>query len=109
MEGGPAEVDQVGSGHQRHGVQGSLGQQQAFGEDTRQRLAAQVSAGRLELLLQSDVQAIEADSVTIKTEKGLRTMPNQVVIVCAGGELPTPFLKKIGVMVQTHHGAVANG
>jgi len=26
------------------------------------------------------------------------------VIVCAGGELPTPLLKKIGVMFETKHG-----
>jgi hypothetical protein len=32
-------------------------------------------------------------------------MPNDAVIVCAGGELPTPFLKKIGVMVDVHRGA----
>ena len=73
-------------------------------EANRQRLAAQVSAGRLELLLQSDVQAIEADSVTIKTEEGLRTMPNQVVIVCAGGVLPTPLLQRAGIEFSTKHG-----
>jgi hypothetical protein len=32
---------------------------------------------------------------------------NAVVLVCAGGELPTPFLKKIGVMVETRHGEVS--
>lgn len=73
-------------------------------EANRQRLAAQVSAGRLELLLQSDVQAIEADSVTIKTEEGLRTLPNQVVIVCAGGVLPTPLLQRAGIEFSTKHG-----
>ena len=31
---------------------------------------------------------------------------NDAVIVCAGGILPTPFLKGLGVMVETHHGTV---
>lgn len=29
---------------------------------------------------------------------------NNAVIVCAGGVLPTPFLKEIGVMVETKYG-----
>jgi hypothetical protein len=31
-------------------------------------------------------------------------IPNDAVIVCAGGILPTPFLKEIGVMVETKFG-----
>jgi len=33
-------------------------------------------------------------------------LPNDAVIVCAGGILPTPFLKKIGIEVETKHGTV---
>ncbi len=31
-------------------------------------------------------------------------MKNDAVIVCAGGTLPTPMLKEIGVMVETYYG-----
>jgi hypothetical protein len=31
-------------------------------------------------------------------------MANDAVIVCAGGILPTPLLKEIGVIVETKHG-----
>jgi hypothetical protein len=31
-------------------------------------------------------------------------MKNDGVIVCAGGTLPTPMLKEIGVMVDTYYG-----
>jgi hypothetical protein len=31
-------------------------------------------------------------------------IPNQGVIVCAGGLLPTPFLKEIGVLVEEKFG-----
>jgi hypothetical protein len=31
-------------------------------------------------------------------------LPNDAIIVCAGGILPTPMLKEIGVMVETKFG-----
>ncbi len=31
-------------------------------------------------------------------------IPNDAVIVCAGGILPTPFLKEIGIEVETKYG-----
>jgi hypothetical protein len=31
-------------------------------------------------------------------------LKNDAVIVCAGGILPTPFLKEIGVQVDTKYG-----
>lgn len=73
-------------------------------EANRQRLAAQVSAGRVEVLLQSEVQHIEPDAVTLKTEAGVRSLPNQVVIVCAGGVLPTPLLQRAGIEFSTKYG-----
>ena len=32
------------------------------------------------------------------------TLANDSVIVCAGGVLPTPFLERIGVRVETKYG-----
>jgi hypothetical protein len=31
-------------------------------------------------------------------------LDNDAIIVCAGGELPTPFLKKIGITVEARFG-----
>jgi len=31
-------------------------------------------------------------------------LDNDAIIVCAGGELPTPMLKKIGIKVEAHYG-----
>jgi thioredoxin reductase (NADPH) len=31
-------------------------------------------------------------------------VPNDTVIVCAGGVLPTPLLKDIGIRFETKHG-----
>ena len=47
---------------------------------------------------------IEQDAVALDQEGQFFEMQNEVVIICAGGILPTPFLKDIGVMVETHHG-----
>ncbi len=37
-------------------------------------------------------------------DKAIVEIPNIAVIICARGILPTPFLKEIGVMVETHYG-----
>ena len=34
-----------------------------------------------------------------------RALANDTVIVCAGGELPTPLLQKIGIEFETKFGA----
>ena len=48
---------------------------------------------------------IRPDTVTIQlADKEIVEIPNIAVIICAGGVLPTPFLKDIGVMVETHYG-----
>jgi len=52
-----------------------------------------------------DVVAIEPDRVRLKTKAGTVDLPNQAVIVCAGGQLPTPLLQKIGIRFDTKHGS----
>lgn len=74
-------------------------------DKNRQRVQQQAAAGRLELLLNSQVEKIDADSVALKTEAGPRVLPNQAVIVCAGGELPTPLLQRMGVQFATKYGS----
>ena len=65
-------------------------------------------SGKLKVLLNSTVEAIKVDKVLLKSEDKPMTIQNDAVIVCAGGVLPTPFLKEIGVMVETHYGTVVN-
>jgi thioredoxin reductase len=59
---------------------------------------------KLTVLLKSVVTKINENSVELDCDGEQLEMANDVVIVCAGGTLPTPFLKEIGVMVKTHHG-----
>ena len=74
----------------------------------RQRLEQAEAANRLTVMLKSTVSEIHLKTVTLETvDNDLLEIPNEAVIVCAGGVLPTPFLKKIGVMVETHYGKKA--
>ena len=70
----------------------------------RERVAAARHAGRLDVLMPSQVERI-AESAVQLTYGGKRiTIRNDAVIVCVGGILPTPFLQNIGIEVQTKYG-----
>jgi thioredoxin reductase (NADPH) len=82
---------------------------EAFGrvkEKNRLLLQQAEQAGKIEVLLQSTVVRIEPGSVLIDHAGDMLERPNDGVIVCAGGILPTPLLKEIGVMVETHYGTI---
>ncbi|GAB4512633.1 MAG: hypothetical protein Tsb0026_16690 [Sulfuricaulis sp.] len=82
---------------------------EAFGrvkEKNRQRLQEMEQKGRIKLLLQSNVKKIDPDKVTLDHAGKMIEFKNDAVIVSAGGVLPTPFLKEVGVMVETKFGTV---
>ncbi len=70
----------------------------------RDRLQAAESNRRVRVLMESDVVEILADKVTLKYKETTFSLRNEAVIVCAGGLLPTQFLKDIGIMVDTRRG-----
>lgn len=70
----------------------------------RARVEAAVSDGRLQLALGSNVRTINPKEVELEREGSVSTIANDAVIVCAGGILPTGFLKDIGVRVETKYG-----
>jgi thioredoxin reductase (NADPH) len=73
-------------------------------EKNRQRLAEAERAGRVQVLLKSNVKRIEDDKVVLDQEGKAITIRNDAVIVSAGGVLPTPFLREIGILVETKYG-----
>jgi thioredoxin reductase len=73
-------------------------------DKNRQRLQQQADAGRVEVLLNSGVEHITSSAVQIKTEAGSRELPNDAIIVCAGGVLPTPLLQRAGIQFATKFG-----
>ena len=54
--------------------------------------------------LESTVEAIDAEQVRLQTKAGPATLRNDAVIVCAGGQLPTPLLQQIGIEFDTKYG-----
>jgi thioredoxin reductase (NADPH) len=70
----------------------------------RERVAAAVAAGGLQVLLQSEVKSIEAERVALVHAGRAVQLPNDAIIVNAGGILPTEFLKSVGIDVQTKWG-----
>jgi thioredoxin reductase/NAD-dependent dihydropyrimidine dehydrogenase PreA subunit len=70
----------------------------------RDRVAAARNAGRLTILMQSEVKQIGADMVELAQRERRIRIANDAVIVCAGGILPTAFLKSIGIEVETKYG-----
>ena len=79
---------------------------EAFGrvkQKNRERLDEAEAAGRLCVMLGSTVSRIEAECVYLERGEMLK-LPNDAVIVCAGGILPTPMLKEMGIRVETKFG-----
>jgi len=70
----------------------------------RERLETLAREGRIALILNSNVTGIFPDRVTLEQEGSPLEIPNDAVIINAGGILPTPFLERIGIEVVTKHG-----
>jgi thioredoxin reductase/NAD-dependent dihydropyrimidine dehydrogenase PreA subunit len=74
-------------------------------QKNRDRVQTEAAAGRLTLALSSTVKRIDADAVLLKTAEGEQQLPNDAVVVCAGGVLPTPLLQSVGIRFATKHGS----
>ena len=73
-------------------------------EKNRTNVDNAAASGRLTVLYSSNVKEITEKAVVIDQGGELIEIPNDGVIVSAGGILPTPFLKKIGIEVETKYG-----
>lgn len=79
----------------------------AFGRakrKNRQRVDNAVKLGRINLLLSSNVKSFTKENVTIEQQGKEIKIRNDAAIICAGGILPTGFLKETGIHVETKHG-----
>ena len=70
----------------------------------RQRLELLAAEGRIRVLLESQVLAIEDRHLEIEHRGVRQRMPNDAVIICAGGILPDGLLREIGISVETKYG-----
>ncbi|WP_315722001.1 MULTISPECIES: NAD(P)-binding domain-containing protein [unclassified Bradyrhizobium] len=70
----------------------------------RQQVETAARSGRLRVIYNSSVKRIGRDDVDIDADGSMNTIPNDAVIVCVGGILPTAFLKSMGIEVETKYG-----
>ena len=70
----------------------------------RDRIQNAANGGVLKVLMKSNVKQIESEKVAIEQEGATVSVRNDAVIVSAGGVLPSDFLKRIGINVETKHG-----
>jgi len=70
----------------------------------RERINAAAKGGILKVMMKSSVKQIEAESVAIEADGGVSKVRNDAVIVSAGGVLPSDFLKRVGITVETKRG-----
>lgn len=73
-------------------------------QKNRELMEKASSSGQLRLLLESTVKQILPATVLLDQKGTAIELPNDAVIVCAGGILPTPLLKEIGIQIETRHG-----
>lgn len=70
----------------------------------REKVDQAASTGKINLLLSTNVTGFTEDKVTIDKGGEKIEIPNDAAIICAGGILPTGFLKETGINVETKHG-----
>ncbi|HFD32765.1 MAG TPA: 4Fe-4S dicluster domain-containing protein [Gammaproteobacteria bacterium] len=73
-------------------------------QKNQDKIKKAVEDGNLKLVLPSTVKSIDKNDVILNVGDNEEKIKNDGVIVCAGGILPTPFLKEIGIEVETKHG-----
>ena len=73
-------------------------------EKNRRKVEQAAGEGRLTILYESKVKEVRPDSVDLDQAGKMISIPNDGIICCLGGILPTPFLKEIGIEVETKRG-----
>ncbi len=69
---------------------------------------AAILEGKVTVIFNSNINSIDNDLVTITKNDSSENikLANDLVYIFAGGELPTEFLKKTGINVQTKYGEI---
>ncbi len=70
------------------------------------KIAQMVESGTITALMSSSVKQITDNEVELHQENNKIIIQNQAVLICVGGILPTPFLKQLGIKVDTKFGTL---
>jgi thioredoxin reductase len=68
-------------------------------ERNREKLEAAAAAGRVRVVLQSQVREIRNDRVVLDVRGETELLPNDDVIVRIGGDAPYAFLERLGIRI----------
>lgn len=106
--GGDSALEAAASIAEERGTTVTLSyRSEAFGRakpKNRSRVDQAVRRGTLSVLLSSTVKAIGPGRVELLYNAAPLVIRNDAVIVCAGGILPTEFLRRIGIQIETKYG-----
>lgn len=78
-------------------------------EANKRRFKELTEQGRVFAFMASTVKQVKGDSVTLDKGGKLIDLPNDFIIACLGGEVPTEFLTKQGVDMRKFHGEGLGG
>jgi len=72
----------------------------------KQAIEQLISANKVNVILKSNLVSIEEEYVNVKVEgnEEIVRLENDLVYIFAGGELPTQFLKNVGIVITTKFG-----
>jgi len=91
-----------------HGAVTTLSYRKAsFGrikKKNQKKIDAACEKGQVVMAWKTNVTRIDDEAVTLKGDDGEQQLPNDYVLVFAGGVLPTKFLKAAGVEIETYRG-----
>ncbi len=73
-------------------------------QKNRDRVDRMSKDGTMKVMLSSKVKGFTADGVEIEWNGARQKIRNEAVIICAGGILPTEFLKAAGIDMETKYG-----
>ena len=66
--------------------------------------ATRPRAGRIRVAFKSEVKEIQASKIVVKTAAGVSDLRNDYLFVFAGAEMPTGFLKSLGIRIEKKFG-----
>jgi thioredoxin reductase (NADPH) len=106
--GGDSAVEAAVSLSEQPGTQVTLSyRKNAFSRikaGNRDRINEAIENECVRVLFESNVVAIGNESVSIEHKGRQSTLRNDYTFVFIGGELPTPFLRKLGIQIDTKFG-----
>lgn len=73
-------------------------------EANKRKFKELAESGRVIAFMASNLKQVTEDSVSLEKGGKLVKLPNDFIIACLGGELPTEFLTKMGVSMTRLHG-----